>query len=1102
MPLDFERLARNRGLSVQQIEVLRNARGLTAAGIERIPEPAIRRAVRRLDYPDAPRARLSYRLEQSRDDAGRIPSQPLVPALRQLDAMRLRGRRTRVAGVPTGTNVRPAALAVTPPPAAGLVRRDWVALGPGNIGGRTRAIVIHPTNHNTMWAGSVGGGIWRTDDGGASWVPVDDFMANLAVTSLVLDPTNPNVMYAGTGEGFGNLDAIRGGGIFRTRDGVAWSQIPATYGAAWNAINRLAISADGMTVLAATNHGLQRSSDAARAIWQTVLPDIVADVKFHPIDPQRAVAGSVSSGQAWFSSDGGATWTVAGHGVPWGRRVELCFAAASRDLVYASVDTNGGEIWRSTDGGRTFARRRSANADGDTANYLGDQGWYGNCIWAGDPTNADLVVVGGVDLWRSTDGGDTLTDISTWWDPASAHADQHTIVAHPAYDGRTNRTVFFGNDGGLFRATDVTSVGNDTQPPRVTGWTALNNSYGVTQFYSAAGNATSGVIVGGAQDNGTLAYDPASGSNNWKTIFGGDGGFCCADASNPRIFYGQYVYLDLHRNTDGATTNETAGDRYISGHYWNTATNRWDWKPAPFQIPDAFNQRALFIAPFTLDPNNSNRILAGGESLWCSTDVQTPNTPTSGPRWSRIKPPSNSLISAVAITPGDSDRVWVGHIDGEIWRSQNATQPTPTWSRVDALGARPLVARRFCNQILVSPHDPATVLVVYGGFTAGNVWSTDDGGTTWTNVAAGLPAAPVRAVAIHPKRPDWFYIGTEVGVFTTEDRGQTWSATNEGPASVSVDDLFWMDQRLVCVTHGRGLFAIDLSPVAPSAPPGRSTRATAGPERASQLQVERLSVVAADAAGRIKAAARLDVAMRPMPPDQAAPVEPRPPAPGKERWSIKTGTDSDASKVGTYDFEGIGAAGIVDTTVDELVALPRPNDMLPVEQNQPQYQSMRARPVEYVIWRVKADITVIKREADGDLHIVLQGDGGETMVAEAPTPRPPFVGEESPWLDAMGEVRRKIEDKFGPEFAGVPFTQMGKYLVPTTAVGPGVSVPAAVVPGPGMNIFDMTLPFKAKVPPTPVEVVGVGFFDRVHGQTGVATTNGIELHPILSIDWR
>jgi hypothetical protein len=810
MAMDNDAAARKRGIRVEQVEMLRQQRGLTQAAIEALPERALKRALRRQDYPDAPRARLLFRLRQARDERGRIPEQAVVTALRELDSVRMRAPRGLVARMPTGGAVAPGTMAI--PTIGGLGGgRTWKPLGPGNIGGRTRSLLIHPTEHATMWAGSVGGGIWRTDDAGASWAPVDDFMANLAVTSLVMDPANPDVMYAATGEGFGNLDALRGGGLFRTTDGANWMHIPSTVGPGWSEVNRLALSADGVTLLAATRSAIRRSTDSARAVWQTVLTAGIGDVKCHPTDPSKAVAGSLGSGAAWSTSDGGATWVKATHPGTWSGRVEVCYAAAAPSTVYASVDVNGGEIWRSVDGGLTFARRSTLNPDGDPASYLGDQGWYDNVIWAGDPTNDDLVIVGGIDLWRSTDGGNHLVDISTWWDSGSAHADHHAIVAHPAYDGAANRTVFFGTDGGVYRAGDVTTVGDNPDVPRTNGWTELNNTYAVTQFYGAAGNATSGIIIAGAQDNGTLAYDPATGSEQWKPIFGGDGGFCCADANNSQLFYGEYVYLNIHRNTDGATTDDTTGDRYISGQFWNGAIGEWDWKPAPFRIPDAFNQRALFIAPFTLDPNDSNRILAGGESLWRTGNAQAANTPTGGPRWARIKPPSNDFISAIAIAHGNGDHVWVGYADGEVARTLNATAAVPTWTRIDGPGTSELHTGRFCHQISISPHDHNTVLVAFGGFSTGNLWRTDDGGATWTDVSSNLPHAPIRAVAIHPTQADWFYAGTEVGVFASENRGATWSPTNDGPANVSVDDLFWMGSRLICVTHGRGLWEIDLA---------------------------------------------------------------------------------------------------------------------------------------------------------------------------------------------------------------------------------------------------------------------------------------------------
>jgi photosystem II stability/assembly factor-like uncharacterized protein len=803
----YRQAAEVRGLTEGLADQLRRSRGLTPTRLREIPDGALRRAVRRLEYPDLARTREAFRLQQSVTDEGRLPPDALRNALRQLDSSRTRGvAPPQVAGIPTGRDVAPGGLmpsraGLGPGPAGG-----WLSLGPGNIGGRTRSIVVHPTNAKVLWAGSVGGGVWRTGDGGQSWEPVDDFMANLAVTSLVMDPTDPDVIYAGTGEGFSNLDALRGAGIFRTTDGLHWQQIPSTAGASFQAVNRLAISRDGKVLLAGTRAGLFRSPDTSRLTWTRALADEIADVKFDPSDSSKAVAGSLRGGDAYYSTDGGQSWRAATHAQPWSGRVELAFALKDPSRVYASVDVASGQIWRSVNGGRSYTRRKGL-AEGYPVPYLGDQGWYDNVIWAGDPTDDQLVVVGGVDLWRSTDGGNTLIDISTWWAaPGSAHADHHCVVADAGYNGGGNRRVYFGNDGGVFKTDDVRAVGGDPQPPRVKGWKELVNTYGVTQFYAGAGNAETGVIIGGTQDNGTLRFTGAGGSEGWTEMFGGDGGWCAADPTDPNVFYGEYVFLNIHRSLDGGESAE-----FISGQFWDGV--EWTWKPVPYRIPDAKNQHALFIAAFVLDPNAPNRLLAGGLSLWLTDDAKRPNTDTTGPSWSAIKPSAGSLISALAVAKGDSDVVWVGHDDGQVFKTTNGTSSSPVWQKVDHTGLRPLPVNRYCTGITIDGSDHDSVYATFGGYTAGNVWKTADGGATWSNLGQALPAAPARALAIHPDNSALVYVGTEVGVFASEDGGATWSPTNEGPTNCSVDDLFWMDRTLVCVTHGRGMFQIDLSAV-------------------------------------------------------------------------------------------------------------------------------------------------------------------------------------------------------------------------------------------------------------------------------------------------
>jgi hypothetical protein len=603
-------------------------------------------------------------------------------------------------------------------------------------------------------------------------------------------------MYAGTGEGFGNLDAVQGGGIFRTQDGVHWSQLPSTAPLTTSnflAVNRLAMSSDGKVLLAATSKGIFRSVDEG-ATWSQQLFADVAGADFHPSDPSRALAGGRDDGHAYYSLNGGMTWKNATHSGFWGGRVELAYARKDPSIVFASVNTNGGEIWRSSNGGESYSLARTGSG------FLGEQGWYDNVIWAGDPTSADLVVVGGIDLWRSVDAGRTLIRISDWSNPGSAHADHHSIVAHPMYDGANNLAVFFGNDGGIYKASNVKTVQTGS------GWTPLNNTLDITQFYGVAGNINSGTVIGGAQDNGTLRYRPSDGANKWTEMEGGDGGFCAADPEDPNVLYGEYVYLNVHRSSDGGATAE-----YISGSYWDGSA--WVWKPEPYQIPDANNNAANFIAPFVLDPNEPNRIVAGGLSLWRTSNAKAPNTNTTGPSWESIKTPIGfdpftHSISAIAVTKGDSSRLWVGHNNGFVFRTSNGTATNPTWTRVDN-GSTPL-PKRYCNRITVDPSNPARVYVTFGGYSSDNVWKSTNDGATWTNISSSLPSAPVHSLVVHPVRADLLYIGTEVGVFASENGGASWSPTNEGPTNCAVDELLFLGKTLVTATHGRGMFKIDI----------------------------------------------------------------------------------------------------------------------------------------------------------------------------------------------------------------------------------------------------------------------------------------------------
>ncbi len=814
-------------LSNEQIYQVHEDFGLTRRDIKKLTENQIRSIKRKMDNRDRPRAREAHARLIAVDDSGQIHPHAVNNALRQLDSARARSSDTPLkAGVPCGRSVQPRALFSAPAlvPAAGISVTAWQPIGPGNIGGRTRAIIVDPSNPDNIWVGSAGGGVWNSNNAGASWEPVDDMMANLAICSMAIDPSNENIIYAGTGEGFNNVDAQRGAGIFHTDDKINWHHIAATNNPNFHYVNRIAISRNGKVMLVATSQpfsggtadsfGIFRSEDPARSIWTKVLDsDRMSDVKFSPSDSRKAVAGGLVNGEAYFTTNGGKTWRQATHSGLWDGRVELTYAAKDSSIVYASVDINGGEIWRSEDGGKTYLKRNSLNTEGNAASFLGQQGWYDNTIWAGDMTDSDLVVVGGIDLWRSTNGGDTLKPMSNWRESASVHADHHAIVSHPDYNGSSNKTVFFGNDGGIHKASNVATAGNNATGTN--GWTSLVNDYAVTQFYGCAANTKSGTIIGGTQDNGTLAFSPAGGPSGWIEIQGGDGGYCAADPQDDKLFYGEYVYLEIFRNTNGATSDDNWWENYINGKFWNQNIGIWDWKPIPFSIPDSKAQKALFIAPFILDPNNSERILAGGESLWRTNDAKTPNTNSSGPSWRAIKSSIGSGIdvSAIAVASGDSDNIWVGYTNGLVAKTTNGTALNPVWKVVGASGSNQLTPNRYCTRIVIDASDSDVVYSLFGGYTSDNIWKTVDGGVNWSSIGATLPEAPARTLAIHPRKSEFLYLGTEVGVFASEDSGATWSPTNEGPTNCAVAEFFWMDETLVCATHGRGMFTIDLSGV-------------------------------------------------------------------------------------------------------------------------------------------------------------------------------------------------------------------------------------------------------------------------------------------------
>jgi photosystem II stability/assembly factor-like uncharacterized protein len=380
---------------------------------------------------------------------------------------------------------------------------SWTQLGPGNIGGRIRSILVHPTNSSIIYIGAVSGGVWKTTNGGSGWFPLKDDMENLAVCAMVMDPTNPNIIYAGTGEGFFNYDAVRGEGIFKTTNGgTTWTQLASTKNSNFYYVNKLMIDNTNNTLWAGTRKGLFKSVDGGGS-FNAVLTSSGSDVHCTDIEiaysnPSRIYAafGLFNQADIKLSTNSGGNWqsvlSLSGKG-----RVEIATSISNPLVAYCSfmdLQTNGtGTMGITTNGGINWFNTAIAGPSYSGAStYTGAQAWYNNILEV-DPTNPNTVYAGGIDFWRSTNGGSNWTQKSNWYSQSGAppyvHADHHAI----AFDPANSNTIFLGTDGGIFKSTNK----GDT-------WTSLNNNLFITQFYYGAVHPSSSVYYGGTQDNGTL----------------------------------------------------------------------------------------------------------------------------------------------------------------------------------------------------------------------------------------------------------------------------------------------------------------------------------------------------------------------------------------------------------------------------------------------------------------------------------------------------------------------------------------------------------------------------------------------------------------------
>ena len=684
-------------------------------------------------------------------------------------------------------------------------QQPWEAIGPHNVGGRMIAIALNPERPETVWAGSASGGLWRSYSGGvgdAAWTRVATGFGVLAASAVEIVPGDTSTVYLGTGEVYRYQEAL-GGTVYRPTRGAYGMGILKTTdgGATWTksldwsrnqerGVQMLHVDpSDTATVWAATTEGVYVTRDGG-ATWTPSLEVVMAtDVTVNPTDSDEVIAvcgNQESPGYGFYrTTDGGATWDQVTDGVPseYIGKVLLDRHPTEAGTVYASVGdgifTSGGNqtyLLRTLDGGATWETV-------STLNYANYQGWFAHYVGV-SPITPNLVIAAGVGLYRSTNGGVSLSQVGGGglpnYPPVGGtssepyiHVDHHAMAFHPT----DADVLYFANDGGIWRSLDGGLTFQD-----------LNGGLQTTQFYSGISVSPDDgdYALGGLQDNGSVRYE---GTVRYRRVFGGDGGWSAINPDDPEIAYVSYQRLNIQRSTNGAAPSSFSS-------------------VAP---PPAGN--TAFIAPFALAPSDPNVVYAGRSVVFKSTNRGSSWSATNG--GAAVDPVNNPAL-ALSISPLDADVVYVS--TAPFLRDPSDDPGPPglhltrdggaTWTDV-----MPGLPDRFVTDIAIHPTDDAIAVATLSGFGTPHVFKTTDSGATWTDLTGSLPDAPTNAAFFDPEIPADLYVGNDVGVFKTSDDGATWEAFSESlPEAVLVSDLVYSpsDRTLHAGTYGNGRFRAPL----------------------------------------------------------------------------------------------------------------------------------------------------------------------------------------------------------------------------------------------------------------------------------------------------
>lgn len=713
----------------------------------------------------------------------------------------------------------------------------WQHLGPTNISGRaTDVAVAEPRGETyTMYVAGAGGGVWKTVNEGVTWENVFDSEITASIGDVAIAPSDSDQVWVGTGEANLFRSSHAGAGIYKSTDaGESWTHMGLTE---TQTIGRVVVHPTDPDVVwvAASGHeyrdnpdrGVYKTTDGGRS-WRNVLfvDDMTGaiDLVIHPTDPdvlyaatwqrrrakfndprnEPAFTGSddwFTGSGVWKSTDGGESWDPVNDGLPEARyrgRIGIDIARSQPETIYAFVDNyeiareapegatdaygrprggviRGATIYRSDDGGGSW--RRTSEQDEYMEGVGGTYGWVFGQMRV-DPNDADKIYVLGVQLHVSEDAGRSFRRLT------GMHVDHHGLYIDP----NNSDYLVNANDGGAYVSYD----GGEN-------WRFFGDIPMVTFFNVSHDWGDPFRVYGSVQDHGSFSavVDLSEGRHEipaveWQSAPGGEGSHHAIDPRNPNVVYSAGFYGSLNR------TNLVTGE-----------TRSIVPLPEPGEPP----LRGQWLAHFIISPHDPSTIYHGMNHVYRSTNR--------GDDWERISPDLShadperlgdipfQTIVALAESPLREGLLYAGTDDGRVHVLRS---PTSEWVDISA-GLHP---DRFTSEVVASAYDEATVYVTQNGRRsddfAAYVWRSTDHGATWESLAADIPFGPVNILREDPKNENVLYVGTDVGVYVSLDRGTTWHVLANGMPSTFVHDLVihpWED-LMIAATHGQGMFAFDV----------------------------------------------------------------------------------------------------------------------------------------------------------------------------------------------------------------------------------------------------------------------------------------------------